>query len=365
MSTQKEAALLGALGAPKAALAPEWIACPECSGRFNQGSSRLRCVGCGREWPIIDGVPHFVADFPYWGEMPLQQMREVNRAAAVGSWRSALTDSADPAVQRAAGMILNLERANWQWLVDLPRESRVLDVGAGTGTNSHALGCNFNEVVALEPVLERVEFMRHRFSQERLSNVKLVRSSLWTLPFQPGSFDLIAMNGVLEWVPEGRSEDPRELQELALTNMLKLLRPGGILYVGIENRACPEYLLGYLDPHCRLPFVTLLPRPLAHWYARRHGRQHGYRNYLYSSAGYQKLLRKVGFEDTDVYAALPSYNHPRYFMPLRNNIFNYYSRNFNPMRSSAVRALAHECLLRTGALKYMQDSFAILARKAA
>src|SRR6202044_2316930 len=108
-------------------------------------------------------------------------------------------------VQRASTMILNLDRANWQYLVDLPPESRVLDLGAGTGTTSHALAQRFREVVALEPVLERVQFMRLRFAQENLSNVQLVRSSLWTLPFAPESFDLVAMNGVLEWVAEGRA----------------------------------------------------------------------------------------------------------------------------------------------------------------
>ena len=343
---------------------PEWLACPDCGGRLLLRDSQVQCNCCERAWRVLEGIPHFVEDFPYWGEIPLENMLAVNRQAESTSWKAALVDSADPTVRRAAGMILNLERANWQWLLDLPEASRVLDVGAGTGTNSHALAMHYREVIALEPVLERVRFMRHRFAQEALSNITIVRSSLWTLPFAPHSFDLIVMNGVLEWVAEGLTGDPRELQLAALKKMHRLLRPGGYLYIGIENRMCPEYLFGCLDPHCRLPFVTLMPRRLAHWYARRHGKPNGYRNYLYSSRGYRKLLAAAGFQSTDFYLAFPSYNHPRYLVPMKDHVFTHYYRSFDPMRSDWIRGLAHELLLKSGLRKYMEDSYVIFARKA-
>ena len=173
---------------------------------------------------MVNGIPHFVADFPYWGEIPLEQMREVNRRAESGNWKSALLDSEDPLVRRASVMMLNLDRANWQFLVPLPRRSRVLDLGAGTGTNSHALALHFREVVAVEPVVERIEFMRHRFAQAALANVSIVRSSVWTLPFERDSFDMVAMNGVLEWVAEGVGREiPAPSQSRALRNVWEVL----------------------------------------------------------------------------------------------------------------------------------------------
>jgi SAM-dependent methyltransferase len=340
----------------------ENLACPNCGVPLEKAADKLDCASCRQSWPLVDGVPHFVGDFPYWGEIPQEQMQEIIRQAQVGNWRNALLESSEPNVQRASTMILNLDRANWQYLVDLPPESRVLDLGAGTGTTSHALAQRFREVVALEPVLERVQFMRLRFAQENLSNVQLVRSSLWTLPFAPESFDLVAMNGVLEWVAEGRAGDPEDVQLSALKNAFRLLRPGGYLYVGIENRFTPGYFVGYNDPHAGIPFVTVLPRPLAHWYARKKGRD-GYRNYLYSSAGYCKLLRRAGFTRTEVYLAIPSYNHPRFLIPLKGGGFSYYSRNFSGMRPAGIRKRLHALLLKLGVLKYLEYSFVILAGK--
>jgi SAM-dependent methyltransferase len=329
---------------------------------LEQADGKLACPSCHKAWPLVDGIPHFVTEFPYWGEIPQQQMQEVNRLAQLGNWKNALLESEDASVQRASTMILNIERANWHCLVDLPPDSRVLDLGAGTGTTSHALAFHYREVVALEPVLERVQFMQERFSQENIENIQVVRSSLWTLPFAPESFDLVVMNGVLEWVAEGRDGDPEEIQLSALRNAFRLLRPGGYLYVGIENRFSPGYFVGYPDPHSGIPFVTVLPRALAHWYSRKKGLS-GYRNYLYSSAGYRKLLRRAGFAGAEIYLAIPSYNHPRFLIPLKGNGFSYYSRNFNRTHPRGIRKLAHSLLLKLGVLKYFEYSFAILAGK--
>jgi SAM-dependent methyltransferase len=341
----------------------QWLVCPECGHALQQDGEILTCSPCQKNWPVNNGIPDFVGSFPYWGEIPLEQMQEVNRQVQRGPWKAALLDSPEPSVRRAATMILNLDRANWRWLLDLPRESRVLDLGAGMGANSHALATYYREVIAVEPGVERTQFMQQRFAQEKLSNVKILRSSVWALPFPKASFDLVVMNGVLEWVATGRPGDPGEIQDAALRNVIALLKPGGYLYLGIENRLAAGYFIGYNDPHCGLPFVTILPRPLAHWYAKRKGQSEGYRNYLYSSRGYQKLLRKAGFTSLEMYVALPSYNYPRFLIPLKNNIFSYYARIFNPSHRGRLRGVVHDLLLRSGLLMYLEYSFVMLAKK--
>lgn len=339
------------------------LCCPRCGIGLHSEGDTVTCSRCEARWPVNDGVPNFVSSFPYWGEIPQGAMIEVLRAART-SWREALLDSSDPKVTRPAEMILNLSRANWCLLTDLPHDTRVLDIGAGMGANSHALALRYRDVVAVEPVTERVQFMRQRFEQESLRNIRIVQTSLWDLPFPEGSFDLIVLNGVLEWVAQGRAGNPRDVQLAALRVVARLLRRGGVLYVGIENRFSAGHFVGYRDPHAGLPWVTILPRLIADRYARRKGEREGYRNYLYSAAGYRKLLREAGFANVDPYLALPSYNHPKFFIPLKNNIFSHYLRSFGGATGS-WRADAWKLMSKLGLAKHLEYSFALLATKSA
>jgi len=338
------------------------LICPKCGSHLDAGSDHLACAACRNRFRVADGVPHFVDEFPYWGEIPQDRMQEILGRIESANWQAALLEHSDPVVRRASGMILNLERANWHCLLDLPPSTRALDMGAGTGTTSHALARDYREVVAIEPVLERVQFMQRRFEQEGLNNVRVIRSSLWSIPYPADSFDLVAMNGVLEWVASGLEGDPEQLQLRALENVRRLLRPGGYLYVGIENRLSWGHFLGWPDPHCGLPWAPILPRPLAHWYARKKG-QDGYRNYLYSSRGYRKLLGKAGFREMELYIAIPSYNHPRVMIPLHGSLYSYYRRNCCVRPERLLQRLAGAALLHSGALKHLEGSFVILARK--
>jgi len=339
------------------------LVCPQCSVALQGEQAGLRCPSCGESWARVNGVPHFIENFPYWGEIPQNLMHEVIQAAQSGSWKAALLDHPDPRVQRAAVMVLNLARANGHLLANRSPDIRVLDVGAGMGTNSHALATYYREVVAVEPVKERIEFMQQRFAQEGLTNVRILRSSLWKLPFPPESFGMVFMNGVLEWVAEGGTEDPEETQLSALRKVGAVLEPGGCLYLGIENRYCPGYFVGYPDPHSGVPFVTVMPRWLAHWYSRRKGMKNGYRNYLYSSRGYRKLLQRAGFGRVEIYLALPSYNHPRFLIPIEGDTFSYYKNNFRSGRPGRLRDSVRQLLLKLKLMKYTEYSYVIVAHK--
>jgi FkbM family methyltransferase len=342
----------------------EWV-CPRCKSALSEQATGLHCRECGGGWPVRNGVPYFVEDHPYCGDIPEADMREVLKRAETSSWKESVTESHSPSVQRAADTILNLDRANWYRLADLNSQSRVLDVGAGMGTTSHALAKRFREVIAMEPALEAVEFMRCRFSQERLGNVVCVRSSVWEMPFPPASFDLVVLNGVLEWVAAGREGNPEQLQQAALDRVSELVRPGGYVYLGVDNRVSWHSLLGRQDVRCSLRYIAILPRLLAGVYARVKGQTGGYRNYTYSARGYRKMLARAGFATPACYAALPSYNSPRFYVPLDQNVFSYYSANFDPVRSGCAARAVHWVCRKLGISPYLQNSFVMLAKKEA
>src|SRR6185503_3212751 len=128
-------------------------------------------------------------------------------------WRDVFRASNDPDIARAFTFIANLNRTTWQYFLPSGKGRSALCVGAGMGATADALSRNYATVVALEPVLARVQFMRRRFSQDRVDNVRIVRASFPNVPCPRQSFELVVFNGVIEWLPSGHpSENPYAVQ---------------------------------------------------------------------------------------------------------------------------------------------------------
>ncbi len=34
----------------------EWVVCPACKGRLEWGAEWVKCGGCGRAYPVVDGI---------------------------------------------------------------------------------------------------------------------------------------------------------------------------------------------------------------------------------------------------------------------------------------------------------------------
>jgi uncharacterized protein YbaR (Trm112 family) len=39
-----------------------WVVCPACHKTLHLESDNVRCAGCGRRYPIVDGIPVLLAD---------------------------------------------------------------------------------------------------------------------------------------------------------------------------------------------------------------------------------------------------------------------------------------------------------------
>jgi SAM-dependent methyltransferase len=277
----------------------------------------MRCAVCGAEWPIRNGVP-FYSSAKYFGEISQTEMRELIQFASQTNWRTAIRDFKEnnPEFYYYAA---DLNRASWIPLLPIGPNSTVLDVGSGLGALTHALALNYARVVSMEPIDERVRFTRLRLDQEGLDNVDVVQTTVDAMPFPDQTFDLIVLNGILEWVGAWRDDGtPRNVQLDVLRKMRRLLKPGGVLLIGIENRIGVQSFLGRVD-HSGLPFTSLMPRWLASLYIKlRQPGFHrtllnsslGYRTYTYSPRGYSKLLRQAGFASVDHWWPRGGYNLP-------------------------------------------------------
>ncbi|MGB2630328.1 MAG: class I SAM-dependent methyltransferase, partial [Candidatus Omnitrophota bacterium] len=206
-------------------------------------------------------------------------------------------------------------RGWWQYLLPSIEKGKVLDVGAGWGTISFSLAKAGYEVVAVDSVEERAVFIDIRRKQEGMDNVQVACASALELPFPAASFDIVILNGVLEWVGlSDLSTSPDKVQKKVLDNCFRLLKPGGVLYLAIENRISLTYFMGFKDPHSGLKFTTLMPRMIANLYSRVKSRT-DYRTYTYTKGGYEKMLRKARFRNIEFFLPLPSYRNFKIIVP--------------------------------------------------
>ncbi|HET7762041.1 MAG TPA: class I SAM-dependent methyltransferase, partial [Phycicoccus sp.] len=148
---------------------------------------------------------------------------------------------------------------------------RAVDVGCSAGFIADELalaGARTSGVDIDEPGLARA---RERFG-ERV-DFRLARGE--DLPFDDGSVDLVVLNHIYEHVV-----DP----EAVVADIHRVLRPGGLLYLGVGHR------WQVLEPHHRLPFLSWLPQDAADRYLRLAGKGEHYYEHYYTPAGLRRLV---------------------------------------------------------------------------
>jgi SAM-dependent methyltransferase len=361
---------------------PSELACPRCSGPLRHGPDGARCAKHG---VVAHLDPHGVWVFDesdaYWGEVDRGLMRRVLESARRHTWRAALETELRPVHPDLMNYVHHPARADWQVLLPLDRERTVvLDVGAGWGANSFGIAPHVQRVYAAEKVAERAAWIALRAAQDAVTSVIPVRAELQALPFAPGSLDVVVVNGVLEWAglvdpnPHGGSAaSPRVLQERFLRQLASLLRPGGWMYVGIENRFGHMFLRGTPD-HQGLRYTSLMPKPVARAYTwlraaaspRTHHVERDYRTWIYSFAGYSALLEQCGFADVQRYAAVPGYNVPTLLVPLATRgPMRYLTDRVRPAPGprAQLRRRAARILADTGLEAWLTSCYAITARR--
>ena len=137
---------------------------------------------------------------------------------------------------------------------------KILDLAAGCGT--FLLFClkNGYNIWGIEPESWKLEFFRQKvknsdYPSEFLKRMIMGKGEI--LPFEDNSFDLVTSYQTLEHV-ESVSE--------CLKEMIRVLKPGGILYI-----KCPDYN-SFFEPHYRLPFFPVMNKNIAKKYIEFMGR---------------------------------------------------------------------------------------------
>lgn len=169
----------------------------------------------------------------------------------------------------------------------------ILEIGAGCGAITRYLGeCGAN-VIALEGSIRRAEIAKARTSD--LDNVHVLAEKFHQ--FQPTQqFDVITLIGVLEY---SNLFIPSESPTLSVLEKARsLLKPGGKLFVAIENQFGLKYFAGANEDHLNVPMYGI------------EGRYEKNQPETFGKEALSRLMSTAGFQFVEFMAPFPDYKFP-------------------------------------------------------
>ncbi len=344
------------------------ILCIKCHSRLTWNGDEYIC-SCGKNYPIIDDIPILAEDTNYYGEIPRQQKEKLLREMDNGKyWRDLVWEYFGADYPFLHHIIVDETRNDFKYILPATHNCTVLDLGAGWGTMACYFSRQSKEVVALDGTLDRCRFIRKRCEQDNINNITVVCGNILDRPFSSNCFDIIVMNGVLEWVGASRNKNsPMDSQLHVLKLARDLLKKDGILYIGIENSHGFKYIIGEMDDHTGISHITYLDRQKANEKSIQKLNR-PYNTYTYDLHGYKKLLGAAGFSKMQFYYPIPDYKSVQALIPLNNaDLTLFYYRNLKQRdHASSLNEKVRALEIRAVKLGHIADyvaSYSIISGK--
>jgi len=193
------------------------LACPACRAPL-----RGPDCPCGQRFTVQDGILDLYLPAPEAGEGldVTRTVRAFYEDNPFPAWKDG--DGRDTLLRagRDNPFLAALDRS-------LPPGARVVEAGCGTGQLSCFLALGGREVLGLDlslASLRNAEAFRQRAG---LRGLRFVRANLFRPPLAPASVDCLVSNGVLHHTADTRA---------AFSALAPLVRPGGLLLIGLYNR---------------------------------------------------------------------------------------------------------------------------------
>lgn len=188
----------------------EWLACPRCGANLRLQSKTtsgeeiengtLTCERCGKDYPIVRGIPRFVEPENYAGTFGHQ-------------WNK----FAQLQLDSKNGTHFSRERffSITEWDPAELNGKLILDVGCGAGRFSEVALSMGAEVVSMD-LSSAVEACRLNLAPN--PKLHVLQGSIYEFPLKRAIFDFVYCIGVIQHTP-----DPRR----SIDEILKMVRPGG------------------------------------------------------------------------------------------------------------------------------------------
>ena len=238
--------------------------------------------------------------------------------------------------------------------MDIKKTDTVLEVGAGLGAITGALAEKAKQVHCVELSKRRLTASAYR--NKKYDNITIFGGNFNSVEFKQ-KYDAVVLVGVLEYAQMYMNCD--NPFETFLRKLRDLLKPGGRIYIAIENRLGLKYFAGSNEDHFGQPFVGIE----GYCAENAHNRMK-----TFSKSELEKLLTRSGFGGLYFWYPCPDYKMPAVIysddhLPVNDdNIPAGY--DYNGVRHSAFsETKALESLVGLEEFKMLANSFLVEAVK--
>ena len=188
---------------------------------------------------------------------------------------------------------LSRQRENITEPMTLNPTDEVLEVGAGMGAITGALARKAKSVDCIELSKRRSLINATRHSD--MDNIKITVGNFQDIPIEK-KYDVVTLIGVLEYACHYiEAEDPF----LAfLKKINECLKPGGKIYIAIENMLGMKYFAGYHEDHIGAAYRGI------------EGYERTDMVRTFTKSQLDKMLRKANYGDVTFFYPFPDYKLP-------------------------------------------------------
>lgn len=188
---------------------------------------------------------------------------------------------------------LSRQRENITETMELKDTDEVLEIGSGMGAITGALArrCKSVDCVELSKRRSLVNAYRHK----DMDNINIIVGNFQDVRLEK-KYDVVTLIGVFEYAQY--YIDDKEPYTAFLKKIGKILRPGGRLYIAIENKLGMKYFAGRNEDHTGVPFRGI------------EGYDRNDRVRTFSKSQLQNMLAKTDYRDVSFYYPFPDYKLP-------------------------------------------------------